>query len=84
MIGKMFAIGLALALVGCAFESEVISGDTVSGNADAVVVRASYRDPGPDATRHCAKYEKSPEFKSVTGAWWRWVGGSNKYLYKCK
>ena len=84
MTGQILAIGLVLFLVGCAFEPEFIMGDTVSGDAGAVVVKASYFDPGPKAARHCAKYEKSPEFDEVVGAWWRWFGGGNEYLYKCK
>ncbi len=84
MIVRIFAVGLMLILASCALESELIMGDTVSGDADAVVVKASYADPGPKAARHCARYEKSPEFDQVVGTWWRWVGGSNEYLYKCK
>ncbi len=78
------AIGVALVLVGCAYEPRFIFGDRVSGNAETVTIKASYLDPGPKATEHCAKYEKTAEFESVTGAWWRWMGGSNKYVYKCK
>ena len=84
MIGRMFAIGLMPFLVGCAFEPERILGNTVSGDSDAVVIKASYADPGPKAARHCAKYEKSPEFEKVVGTWWRWFGGGNEYFYKCK
>ncbi len=84
MIAKALAIGMALVVAGCAYQPEFIFGDGVSGDADAVAVKASYFDPGPQASRHCAKYEKTAEFESVTGAWWRWVGGGNKYLFKCK
>ncbi len=84
MIGRIFVVGLMPVLVGCALEPELILGNTVSGDAEAVVVRASYADPGPKAAEHCARYEKSPEFDKVVGTWWRWVGGSNEYLYKCK
>ena len=84
MIGRICAIGLMLIVVGCALEPELIMGKPVSGDAEAVVVKASYADPGPKAAEHCAKYEKSPEFDKVVGTWWRWVGGSNEYLYKCK
>ncbi len=84
MIGRLCAIGLMPILVGCALESELIMGKAVSGDAEAVVVKASYADPGAKAAEHCAKYEKSPEFDKVVGTWWRWVGGSNEYLYKCK
>ncbi len=84
MMGRVLAVGFALALAGCAYEPEILLGTRVSGDADAVTVKASYFDPKPDATRHCAKYKKSPEFESVTGVWWRWVGGGNEYLYKCK
>ena len=84
MIGRIFAIGLVLMLAACAFEPEFIMGNRISGDADAVVVKASYADPGPKAAEHCARYEKSPEFEKVVGTWWRWVGGSNEYLYKCK
>ena len=84
MLVWILAIGFMLILAGCALESELIRGNTVSGDADAVVVKASYSDPGPKADRHCARYKKSPEFDKVVGTWWRWVGGSNEYLYKCK
>ena len=84
MIAKALAIGMALVVAGCADQRELVFGDRVSGDADAVAVKASYADPGPRALRHCAKYEKTAEFESVTGVWWRWVGGGNKYLYKCK
>jgi len=84
MTPKTVAIGVALVLVGCGYDPEVIFGDRVSGNADTVAVKASYVDPEPLASRHCAKYDKTAEFESVTGLWWRWVGGSNKYVYKCK
>ncbi len=84
MTPKTVAIGVALFLGGCAYWSEVISGDAVSGNADTVSIKASYSNPGPQATQHCAKYEKTAVFDSVTGAWWRWVGGSNNYVFKCQ
>ena len=84
MLVWILAIGFMLILAGCALESELIMGNTVSGDADAVVVKASYSDPAPKADRHCARYKKSPEFDKVVGTWWRWVGGSNEYLYKCK
>ncbi len=80
----MVAIGVALVVVGCADWSDVVFGDVVSGNADTVSVKASYGDPGPEATRHCAKYGKIAVLESVTGAWWRWVGGSNIYVFKCR
>ncbi len=81
---KTVAIGLALVLVGCTYEPGIIFGDRVSGNAETVAIKASYVDPGPLASRHCAKYEKTAEFENVTGPWWRWMGGSNKYVFKCK
>ncbi len=84
MIVKALAMSMALVVIGCAYEPDIIFGDRVSGNEDAVVIKASYIDPGPQADRHCAKYEKTAEFESVTGVWWRWVGGSNEYLFKCK
>ncbi len=84
MIAKTLAIGLALTLVGCEYGSEVVSGDAVSGDAESVSIKASYSDPDPQATQHCAKYEKTAVFDSVTGDWWRWVGGSNKYVFKCQ
>ncbi len=84
MTAKTVAIGVALVLVGCTYEPKVIFGDSVFGNADTVTIEASYVDPGPLASRHCAKYEKTAEFESVTGAWWPRSGGSNKYVYKCK
>ena len=84
MLVWILAIGFMLILAGCALESELIMGNTVSGDADAVVVKGSYSDPGPKADRHCARYKKLPEFDKVVGTWWRWVGGSNEYLYKCK
>ena len=84
MIARAFALGMALVVAGCALKPNVIFGDRVSGDADTVAIRASYFDPGPRASRHCAKYEKTAEFESVAGAWWRWFGGSNKYLYKCR
>ena len=77
-------MGLAMSLAACAFEPEFVLGNRVSGDAEAVVVKVSYADPGPKAAEHCARYEKSPEFDKVVGTWWRWVGGSNHYLYKCK
>ncbi len=80
MTAKTVAIGVALVLVGCSD----IFGDRVSGNAETVAIKASYVDPGPLASRHCAKYEKTAEFENVTGAWWRWVGGSNIYVFKCQ
>ncbi len=83
MIAKTVAIGLALVLVGCEYGKEVF-GKRISGNADTVSIKASYSNPGPQATQHCAKYEKTAVFESVAGAWSRWVGGSNKYVYKCK
>ncbi len=82
---KLVIICVALGVVvGCAYGPKVIFGDGVSGNADTVAIKANYIDPGPLASQHCAKYEKTAEFESVTGAWWRWAGGSNKYIYKCK
>ena len=84
MTAKTVTIGVALVLVGCGYDLEVIFGDGVSGNANTVAIKASYVDPGPLASRHCAKYEKTAEFESVTGAWWPRSGGSNKYVYKCK
>ena len=84
MIGRLFALGLVMSLAACAFEPEFILGNRVSGDADAVAVKVSYADPAPKAAEHCSKYEKSPEFDKVVGTWWRWVGGSNEYLYKCK
>ena len=84
MVRKICLVGVALVLAGCAYKSEILLGDSVSGDKDAVAVNASYSDPEPDAARHCAKYEKTAEFESVTGVWWRWVGGGNKYFYKCK
>ncbi len=84
MIVKALAMSMALIVAGCAFEPDIIFGDSISGNEDAVAIKASYADPGPQASRHCAKYEKTAEFESVTGVWWRWVGGSNKYVFKCK
>ncbi len=83
MTAKTVAICVALVLVGCTYEPDIF-GDTVSGNANTVAVKASYVDPGPLASRHCAKYEKTAEFENVTGPWWRWMGGSNKYVFKCK
>ena len=83
MTAKMVAIGVALVLVGCTYEPDIF-GDRVSGDANTVAVKASYADPEPLASRHCAKYEKTAEFESVTGAWWPRSRGSNKYVYKCK
>ena len=85
MTPKLVIVCVALGVVvGCAYGPKVIFGDEVSGNADTVAIKANYIDPGPLASQHCAKYEKTAEFESVTGAWWRWAGGSNKYIYKCK
>ncbi len=84
MIAKALTIGMALVMAGCAYQPKIIFGDRISGNADSVAIKASYVDPGPQASRHCAKYEKTAEFDSVTGVWWRWFGGGNEYLYKCK
>lgn len=84
MIAKALALGMVLTLAGCSYKPKAVFGDRVSGNADAVAIKASYADPGPEASRHCAKYEKTAEFESVTGVWWRWVGGGNKYFFKCK
>ena len=84
MITKAVSIGLAFVMVGCAYGSEVIFDDSVSGNQDTVRIKASYSNPDPQAAQHCAKYEKTPVFESVTGVWWRWPGGSNKYVYKCR
>jgi len=84
MVGRIFAVVVVVSLAGCTVEPEFILGNRVSGDENAVTVKVSYTDPGPKATEHCAKYEKSPEFDKVVGTWWRWVGGSNEYLYKCK
>ena len=84
MIAKALAISMALVVAGCAYQPNAIFSDRVSGDADTVAVKASYFDPGPRASRHCAKYEKTAEFESVAGTWWRWFGGSNNYLFKCK
>ncbi len=84
MMGRILAVGLALALAGCEYKPENLLGHSVTGDKDAVVVKANYFDPKPDATRHCAKYEKTAEFERVAGEWWRWLGGGNKYFYKCK
>ncbi len=53
MTPKTIAIGVALVLVGCGYQPEVIfGGDRVSGNADTVAIEANYVDPGPLASQH--------------------------------
>ena len=78
MTAKTVAIGVALVLVGCTYEPGFIFGDRVSGNAETVTIKASYLDPGPKATEHCAKYDKSAVLENVTP-----MSGFSIYTFKC-
>ena len=84
MRGGELEEGMEVELAGGEYEQEGWRGARVEGDADDVTVKESYFDHEQDDTRHCARYEKTAEFESVTGVWWRWVGGGNKYFYKCK
>ncbi len=54
---------IVLLLTGCAYMSEVISGDE-----NSVQIKAGpYANPGPTASKHCGKYGKSAKLRSFQG-----------------
>ena len=54
---------IVLLLTGCAYVSEVISGDE-----NVVYIRAGpYANPGPTAKEHCGQYGKSAMLAQVSG-----------------
>ncbi len=60
---KLLAIVAAIALAGCAYQSEV-----VTANPDQISVKAGrYANPGDRAAAHCGQYGKTAVLVASTG-----------------
>ena len=76
MTVQMVAIGVALVLVGCAFQSDVISSTENTINIKA----GNYTNPGPQASEHCAKHGKKAVLENVTPM----KSVYNLYTFRCQ
>ncbi len=75
MTPKLVTIGVALVLTGCA--------QVVSGKPDMVSIETAFSSPYLKAAKHCAKYEKTAQFKKVDSAGTNWVFSGNLYTFEC-
>ena len=75
MTPKIVAIGVALILTGCS--------QVVSDKPDMVSIETTYSSPYLKAAEHCAKYEKTAQFRKVVAAETNWVFNGNLYTFEC-
>ncbi len=77
IVTKLVLAVLPIWIVGCALESEIITGD----DRGVTVKAASHDNPGPLADRHCAAYKKVAVLVEVIPVT---VGGlTSVYNFRC-
>ena len=75
MTPKIAAIGAAFILTGCS--------QVVSDKPEMVSIETTYSSPYLKAAAHCAKYEKTAQFRKVDAVETNWIFNGNLYTFDC-